>query len=87
LPPGPAAAGQAERRTERALIGDYRATIEEVLRTLDAANHGLALELAAVPDQIKGYGHVKEKNLAAARPRWDALLRQWRDPAAQRKAA
>jgi indolepyruvate ferredoxin oxidoreductase len=76
-----------ERRTERALIGEYRASIEEVLPRLAVDNHALALEIAAVPEQIKGYGHVKERNLAAARPRWDALLRQWREPQAQRQAA
>jgi indolepyruvate ferredoxin oxidoreductase len=61
-----------ERRTERALIGEYRASLEEVLAGLAAGNHALALEIAAIPEQIKGYGHVKERNLAAARPRWDA---------------
>ncbi|HEY1226582.1 MAG TPA: DUF6537 domain-containing protein, partial [Ramlibacter sp.] len=66
-----------ERRTERALIGDYRASIEQVLAGLDAGNHGLALEIAAIPEQIKGFGHVKERNLAAARERWKALMDQW----------
>ncbi len=56
-----------ERKTERALIGEYRASIEEVLGALRADNHALALEIAALPEQIRGYGHVKERNLAAAR--------------------
>jgi indolepyruvate ferredoxin oxidoreductase len=76
-----------ERRTERALVGEYRASIEQVLAGVAASNHGLALEIAAIPEQIKGYGHVKERHLAAARPRWEALLRQWREPQVQRQAA
>jgi indolepyruvate ferredoxin oxidoreductase len=76
-----------ERRTERALIGEYRRCIEELLAGLDAGRHALAVEIAAVPDQIKGYGHVKERNLAAARQRWDALMQRWRQPAPARQAA
>ncbi len=71
-----------ERRTERALIGQYRASIEELLPTLSAANHATGLEIARIPEQIKGYGHVKARNLAAARQRWDALRAQYRDPPA-----
>lgn len=76
-----------ERRTERALIGQYRASIDEVLSALDPSRHPLAVEIARIPEQIKGYGHVKERNLAAARTRWDALMQQWRDPQAARQAA
>jgi indolepyruvate ferredoxin oxidoreductase len=68
-----------ERRTERALIGEYEACIQALLPTLDAGNHALALEMARIPEQIKGYGHVKARNLAAARSRWQALMAQW-DP-------
>jgi indolepyruvate ferredoxin oxidoreductase len=72
-----------ERRTERALIAEYRACVQELLAGLSAGNHALALEIAAIPDQIRGYGHVKERNLAAARERWTALLARWRQPAAE----
>nr|MCU0927362.1 2-oxoacid:acceptor oxidoreductase family protein [Hydrogenophaga sp.] len=68
-----------ERRTERALIGEYRASIEELMRELDADNHALALDVARIPEQIKGFGHVKERHLAAARARWSGLMAQWRD--------
>ncbi len=71
-----------ERRTERALIGEYRASIEELIQGLDAGNHALALDIARIPEQIKGYGHVKERHLAAARQRWNGLMAQWRQPAA-----
>jgi indolepyruvate ferredoxin oxidoreductase len=66
-----------ERRTERALIGEYRTAIEGLLDDLDAGNHALALEIARVPEQIKGFGHVKERNLAAARSRWANLQARW----------
>ena len=69
-----------ERRTERALIGEYRSTVEELLEQLDAGNHALALSIAQLPEQIKGFGHVKERNLAATRSRWAALMAQWRQP-------
>lgn len=69
-----------ERRTERALIGEYRACVEELLQGLNADNHALALEIANLPEQIKGFGHVKERHLAAARSRWSGLMAQWRQP-------
>jgi indolepyruvate ferredoxin oxidoreductase len=76
-----------ERRTERALIGEYRAAIEEVIGALRADNHALALEIASLPEQIRGYGHVKDRNLAAARTRWSELMARWRNPQGQRAAA
>ena len=67
-----------ERRTERELISEYRASIEEVVRTLGPANLGLATEIARIPELIRGYGHVKARHLASARPKWDALMEEWR---------
>jgi indolepyruvate ferredoxin oxidoreductase len=68
-----------ERRSERALIGEYRASIEELLPTLSADNLALAVEIARIPEEIRGYGHVKERHLKAARTKWDALRRRWRE--------
>jgi indolepyruvate ferredoxin oxidoreductase len=67
-----------ERRTERALILEYRACIEELLQGLNSANHALAAEIARIPEDIRGYGHVKARHLAAARPKWEALMQRWR---------
>ncbi len=67
-----------ERRGERALIREYRESIEEVLRTLGTANLALAVEIARIPELIRGYGHVKARHLEAARPKWDALMADWR---------
>ncbi|MES2999978.1 MAG: indolepyruvate ferredoxin oxidoreductase family protein [Pseudomonadota bacterium] len=76
-----------ERRTERALIVEYRQSIEQVLAALDAGNHSLAVEIARLPEQIKGFGHVKERNLAVARERWAQLMAQWPAESAARRAA
>ncbi|MEP7297238.1 MAG: indolepyruvate ferredoxin oxidoreductase family protein [Burkholderiales bacterium] len=75
-----------ERRTERALIGEYRAAIDEVLRTLNAGNLALAIEIAHIPEEIRGYGHVKDRHLAAARPKWAALMSEWRAGGQQQAA-
>ena len=67
-----------ERRVERELIAEYRESIEELLRALGPANLSLAVEIARIPEMIRGYGHVKARHLAAARPKWDALMAEWR---------
>jgi indolepyruvate ferredoxin oxidoreductase len=66
-----------ERRTERALIQQYRTSVDAMLGQLNVGNHALAVEIARVPEQIKGFGHVKARHLAAARLKWDALKVQW----------
>ncbi|MFM2059938.1 MAG: hypothetical protein RLY71_4323, partial [Pseudomonadota bacterium] len=77
-----------ERRLERHLIDEYRATIDELLAGLSAERLALATEIASLPEQIRGYGHVKAAHLAQVRPRWDALMLQWRrGPATSRQAA
>ncbi|WP_140627390.1 indolepyruvate ferredoxin oxidoreductase family protein [Methylibium rhizosphaerae] len=68
-----------ERRMERALIGEYRNTVEELLQALKADNLSQAVEIARLPEDIRGYGHVKERHLAAVRPKWEQLLKQWRE--------
>jgi indolepyruvate ferredoxin oxidoreductase len=67
-----------ERRGERALIEEYKASIAEVMASFAPAKHSLALEIARIPEKIKGYGHVKERHLKAAREQWDGLMHAWR---------
>ena len=67
-----------ERRTERALITDYQARISELLAGLNTGNLAAAVEIARLPEDIRGYGHVKARHLAAVRPKWDRLMAQWR---------
>ena len=68
-----------EREMERALIGEYVTSIDEVLAKLNADNHALALEIANLPDAIKGFGHVKARNVVAVRSKWDGLMEKWRN--------
>ncbi|SJZ39768.1 indolepyruvate ferredoxin oxidoreductase [Enhydrobacter aerosaccus] len=77
----------AERRHERALIGDYENLVGELLAGLTTANHPLAVKLASIPEDIKGYGHVKEAHLAKAKRKEAELLAQWRHPDALKQAA
>ncbi len=74
-----------ERKEERALIAQYRASIEEVLAGLAPENHTTAVEIARIPEQIKGYGHVKARHLATTRPQWTALMQAFRQPAIVQK--
>ncbi len=74
-----------ERRTERALVGEYRASLEEILVSLTAQNHAAALEVARIPEQIRGYGHVKERHLKAARVQWAAAMQAFRQPQVARQ--
>ena len=76
-----------ERKTERALIGEYEALVAELLNGLSPANHALAVKLAAIPDDIKGYGHVKDAHLVKAKQKEAELLNQWRNPEALKAAA
>ena len=76
-----------ERKTERALIGEYRQCIETLLKDLSADKLALAVEIASIPEDIRGYGHVKERNLAAARTKWQGLMQRWNAPAAAMPAA
>jgi indolepyruvate ferredoxin oxidoreductase len=77
----------AERREERALIGQYEALLRELIATLNSDNHTLAVSLAALPEKIRGYGHVKMGNLAKVREEWARLIETWRTPAPRRQAA
>jgi indolepyruvate ferredoxin oxidoreductase len=68
-----------ERRMERELITRYEATVTELLKTLNAGNRAQAAEIARLPEDIRGYGHVKLRHVLAVEPRWDALMRRWRE--------
>jgi len=68
----------AERKLERALIRDYEALIRELLTILSPKNHRAAVELASLPERIRGFGHVKEANIALVAAEREELLRQLR---------
>jgi indolepyruvate ferredoxin oxidoreductase len=78
----------AERRREHALVREYEMMLEEVLARLNPDNHDVAVALAAIPEKIRGFGHVKTRHLKAAKAEEVALLEQLRaGPAPLLKAA
>jgi indolepyruvate ferredoxin oxidoreductase len=68
----------AERKMERQLIADYESLVGELLDKVTPQNYGLAVDLASIPEYIRGYGHVKERHLKDAKVREAALLDQFR---------
>jgi indolepyruvate ferredoxin oxidoreductase len=60
------------------LIADYEAVLGEILTRLNPDNHHLAVGLAAIPEKIRGFGHVKQRHLHAAKADEAALLEQFR---------
>jgi indolepyruvate ferredoxin oxidoreductase len=63
-----------ERKTERALVREYEETVARLLSALTPENHALAVQVASIPEEIRGYGHIKAKSIAAARKKRDELL-------------
>jgi indolepyruvate ferredoxin oxidoreductase len=76
-----------ERRSERQLIEDYAQLLDELLAGLQPENHALAVQIASIPEEIRGYGHVKTRSLTAAMEKRAGLLTEFRSPTAQRAAA
>jgi indolepyruvate ferredoxin oxidoreductase len=68
----------AERRTERQLVRDYEALVDEMIAQLTPDNHHLAVGLAVIPEKIRGFGPVKMRHLKAAKADEAALLEQFR---------
>ncbi|MGA3139911.1 MAG: indolepyruvate ferredoxin oxidoreductase family protein [Xanthobacteraceae bacterium] len=68
----------AERRAERRLLEDYRTLLREIAGNLTPQNHHLAVALASIPEKIRGFGHVKQRHLAAAKAEEAMLLEQFR---------
>jgi indolepyruvate ferredoxin oxidoreductase len=76
-----------ERRAERRLITDYEAVIEEIMARLDQDNHALAIEIASLPERIRGYGHIKQAAIIEAGQREAELLNSFRHPKPTASAA
>ncbi|MGY8524516.1 indolepyruvate ferredoxin oxidoreductase family protein [Paracidovorax citrulli] len=68
----------AERKQERQLIADYLSMLEEFSRTLVAGKIDIAVQLAALPDDIRGFGHVKEAAMQRAAARREELMAAYR---------
>jgi indolepyruvate ferredoxin oxidoreductase len=68
----------AHRRRERALSREYAARVDELLAGLTRENLELAVEIARIPEYIRGFDLVKERHLAAARTKEAELLAAFR---------
>lgn len=69
-----------ERKMERALIGEYEELLSEIETSLSTDNYDTAVQLAALPMQMRGFGHVKEANVNKTKTKWSELLKAFRDP-------
>ncbi|GGK78833.1 indolepyruvate ferredoxin oxidoreductase family protein [Amphritea balenae] len=69
-----------ERREERALITEYEQLLNVLIAGLTNENLALAVEIANIPELIKGFGHVKARNLNGARERLSILTERYIHP-------
>jgi indolepyruvate ferredoxin oxidoreductase len=77
-----------ERKMEQRLRDEYLERLEKLSSGLTAENHALAVEIATIPDEIRGYGHVKEKAVAVAEKKLAGLMAKWNaGPAPRMQAA
>jgi indolepyruvate ferredoxin oxidoreductase len=72
----------SERRHERRLIEESVANVDEIVAQISAGNHAAAVQLASVPNEIRGYGHVKERSITAAQMLHEQCLSAFRRPQA-----
>ena len=63
-----------ERRRERGLIEQYEQVVSSLLGELDHTNHAIAVEIASLPDRVRGFGHVKARSIEEAERREAELL-------------
>jgi len=76
-----------ERRAERAMIKEYESLLEVITKDLTPVNHALAVELTALPDLVRGYGHVKMKSIDSYNTELAALRALWPDDLSATTAA
>jgi indolepyruvate ferredoxin oxidoreductase len=77
----------ADRRFERRMISEYEALLTEIAQHLSAETHATACALAALPLQVRGYGHVKRANYEAAKERETGLLAELHAPSPAKRLA
>jgi indolepyruvate ferredoxin oxidoreductase len=76
-----------ERRLERRLIADYETVLRELSASLNPGNHALAIELASLPAKMRGFGHIKARNIESAKACEAELLALLRNKDSQVSAA
>jgi indolepyruvate ferredoxin oxidoreductase len=76
-----------ERRRERRLIGEYRARLEDISSRLTSENLGAAIEIASLPDHIRGFGPVKTESIDKTGARLEVLMKAFQNAEAVAKVA
>jgi indolepyruvate ferredoxin oxidoreductase len=76
-----------ERRMERQLVAGYESTVDRLLAKLDRDRHATAVAIASIPEEIRGFGHVKMRNFNAAKAKETELLAAFDAPAPARTKA
>ena len=71
----------AERKMERALIAEYRQTVDQLLDGLNADKLGQAATIAALAETVRGFGHVKAANVEKYRTELARLMQSYTAPA------
>jgi indolepyruvate ferredoxin oxidoreductase len=66
-----------ERKMERRLIADYEAGVDRLVAELSPERLALAAQIAAIPQQIRGFGHVKDASVGPAKAEEKRLWSQW----------
>ena len=69
-----------ERRLERQMIANYEKLLDEIVTRLSPATHHTAVALASLPLEVRGFGHIKERNYKLAKGREITLLAELRSP-------
>ncbi|MEE2694354.1 MAG: indolepyruvate ferredoxin oxidoreductase family protein [Pseudomonadota bacterium] len=77
----------AERKLEREMIEEYFVTMKAVTAKLDHESYELAVQIAEIPEKIRGFGHIKEKNVREAKARETKLLESFHNPESRPVAA
>ncbi|HEX3701378.1 MAG TPA: DUF6537 domain-containing protein, partial [Phenylobacterium sp.] len=73
-----------ERKLERRLIADYQAGLAQLLAGLTPERLATAVQIAAIPQQIRGFGHIKDASVGPAKAAEALLWTQW-DKVAERE--
>ena len=66
-----------ERKMERFLISQYKEDMNKILEEVNSKNLSLAVQIASIPEMIRGYGHVKEEHMNKAALKREQLLKSW----------
>jgi indolepyruvate ferredoxin oxidoreductase len=70
----------AERKEDKELLQQYKTVLNQIISGLTEENKDVALEMARVPEFVRGYGHVRTESVEAAQRRWNTLDNHFKNP-------